>query len=137
METLQAIEQTLLEKTEARKLAIENLRISRNAVSEARETLAANDYKRHKNIEYAAVGLELPYPWEDIHRKSQELRDIINEHEPKRDSSLAEINALNVEIRDLQRQYAERKIILEKPPEDVQDETDEGVIWSFEIGGTT
>lgn len=141
MESLIAIEQTLLEKREALKALNESLKIARNAVANARSTLEANDYKRHKNVEYTAMGLELPYSWEEIHNESQALRDIINENEPKRNALLEEANKLSKEILSLQKEYKERKSILQNPLEDIVDDsgdaagTVEGEVWAFETAG--
>lgn len=145
MESLIAIEQALLEKRETLKSLSASLREARTAVANARSTLEANDYKRHKNIEYTAMGLELPYPWEEIHSVSQALRDIINENEPKRNVLLEEVNTLSEEIRSLQKEYRERKNILQNPLEDILEdivddsgdasETEEGEVWAFETTG--
>ncbi len=141
METLLTLEQTLLEKRERLKTVNKSLAEVRNAVSNARNTLNANDYKRHKNVEYAAMGLDLPYSWEDIHRESQALRDIINENEPKYQALFEESKTLREEILILQKEYRARENILKHPLEDIVDEPDEedtaekGVVWSFETAG--
>lgn len=56
-----------------------------------KKRLDDNDYKRHKNIEFAEVGKPLPYSWEDIHAESQPIRDKINELQ----AQLAEV--MNIE----------------------------------------
>jgi len=136
METLLILEQTLLEKRERLKTVNKSLAEVRNAVSNARNTLNANDYKRHKNVEYAEMGLDLPYSWEDIHRESQALRDIINENEPKCESLSDERIGLAKEIRELVRLRAEKRAVQnEEPAPKEESTTEKGTVWAFETGG--
>ncbi len=56
--------------------------IHAGAVVEAIQTLKTKlvdlDYMNSKNQEYEALGLELPYTWEEIHAAKQPIRDEIN-----------------------------------------------------------
>lgn len=47
-------------------------------IEDAKETLAATDYKAIKNAEYAAIGLPLEYDPESLYEERQALRDQIN-----------------------------------------------------------
>ena len=105
MSALKELEKNLYRKREEVKLVNARFSELNKAVSSARATLSANDYKRHKNVEYEAMVLSLPYSWEAIHNESQELRNIINDNEPecfaleeKRTKLLAEIRDLQIEL---------------------------------------
>lgn len=145
METLQLLEQMLIEKREALKAANIEMSAARTAVANARDSLAASDYKRHKNAEYSAVGLELPYSWEEIHKESQALRDIINEKEPEIPVLREKISVLKSEVKAAQEAYWARVKLLKKPLEGIENTTDEtpveeasekeSEVWAFETAG--
>lgn len=136
METLQTIEQALAEKRARLKLVNSQLGEARTAVSNARSTLNANDYKRHKNVEYGEMGLDLPYSWNEIHSESQALRDIINENEPKCESLSEERIGLAKEIRELLKLRAEKRATQnEEPALKEESTTEKGTVWAFETTG--
>ena len=139
MSILKELEQNLSKKREEFKLV--NARFSEldKAVSSARATLSANDYKRHKNVEYEAMGLTLPYSWEDIHNESQKLRDIINNNEPECDVLKETRSKILVEIRDLQielgKKRAEQSATSEVPESKPAESTKKEMVWAFETTG--
>ena len=144
METLQTLEKTSLVALEAIRDCNKKISAARNAVAKARAALEASDYKRHKNAEYAAVGLELPYSWEEIHAESQVHRDTINEFEPKIKPLEENREILKEEYRVARAAYVERLKELNLPPyekkaEEGNDKKDDGKgeTWVFEQGGAT
>lgn len=50
-------------------------------IENSKALLSATDYKVTKNAECFALGLELPYNAEELHKERQALRDRINELE--------------------------------------------------------
>lgn len=57
----------------------ENIRNAKLAeIEQCEALLSASDYKVTKNAECLALGLELPYNAEELHKERQALRDRIN-----------------------------------------------------------
>ena len=138
METLQTLEKASLDAFAAVQACNKEIGELRTAVSNARKALEESDYKRHKNAEYTAVGLELPYSWEEIHAESQAHRDIINENEPKIEPLIEKRKTLIEEMQAARIAYTERLKLLNLPPyQKKETEIDEGETWSFESGGAT
>jgi len=138
METLQTLEKRTLDTLAAIQACNKEIGEARTAVGKARKALEESDYKRHKNAEYTAVGLELPYSWEEIHAESQAHRDVINEYEPKIEPLEEQRKTLIAEHRAARLAYIERLKMLNLPPyQKKETETDEGETWAFESGGAT
>lgn len=137
METLQTLEKASLDALAAVQACNKEIGEVKKAISDARGALEASDYKRHKNAEYAAVGLELPYSWEGIHAEAQAHRDIINENEPKIEPLIKKREALKEELKSARAAYTERLKLLNLPPYQKEEtESDDGETWSFETTGS-
>ena len=50
-------------------------------IKQAKQTLAENDYKTIKNVQYERMGKPIPYPWEEVFAEAETLRKTINECE--------------------------------------------------------
>lgn len=134
MKDLQELKQEVADKRNALLTINEELTTLKNNVRESRELLEKSDYKRHKNIEYLAVGLELPYSWEEIHEESQKLRDMINEDESKIPPLTEHYNSLKDELKAAISAYRSALDSLnnEDKVEITEEPQDESEVWEFE-----
>lgn len=62
-------------------VSIDKKEIALAEIESCKALLSASDYKVTKNAECLALGLELPYNAEELHKERQALRDRINELE--------------------------------------------------------
>ncbi|MDO4495898.1 MAG: hypothetical protein Q4B62_08945 [Clostridiaceae bacterium] len=134
MKDLQELKQEIVDKRKALSSINKELIALKNKISESRELLDKSDYKRFKNVEYLAVGLELPYSWEEIHKESQKLRDIINENEAKIQPLTEHYNSLQDELQAAISSYRSALDSLNNDSEEkiTEESPDEGEVWEFE-----
>lgn len=50
-------------------------------IEELKQQFDDTDYKTAKNVQYQALGKELPYSWEDIFTQAEAVRSQINQKE--------------------------------------------------------
>ena len=60
-----------------------NLLVSKisQEIEHLKEQFDDTDYKTMKNLQYEAMGKDLPYPWKDVYQAAEEIRVQIREKE--------------------------------------------------------